>query len=341
MKGAATENSRRRQDNEALAPPALLDDRGKVIVEPENQAVGRDKQALAKILSGLPELSKASLTTVITTAQALLKPPALAVIEERRSMYPRAPGKPTDPNAKKAKDRKDKDREGPKPLSDEEKKTISTWGRYQEVVAAQTEIFSGRLKKEKDLLRSTTQAGYEEMEEGPLKESIHRVASLRSLSFALKAFAREHYALLKKGKEGVKELDALWEKEDKPLPFFPKPKVKANAKAKANPSGKGDDVGPDKADKPKDAKVRAADDEFSESEASKRLKTGTSPMELDTAKENVEELPSIGENTDEEMEQLDEGEAENLMPSKLSTKKEREAKAKEDPALKGKGKVAK
>ena len=69
-KGAATENSRRRQDNEALAPPALLDDRGKVVVEPENQAVARDKQALAKILSGLPELSKASLTTVITTFKA-------------------------------------------------------------------------------------------------------------------------------------------------------------------------------------------------------------------------------------------------------------------------------
>ncbi|CAE7362313.1 RE1 [Symbiodinium sp. CCMP2592] len=65
------------------------------------------------------------------------------------------------------------------------------------------------------------------MEDGPMKKAVLKVAKLRSLSFAMKAFAREHYSLLKKGKDGIKELDDLWAKEKDPKPYFPKAKAKA------------------------------------------------------------------------------------------------------------------
>ena len=103
----------------------------------------------------MAQLSPGNLTIAIDSARAMLKPPALAVIQSRREILPQKKAKVGDPSAKaKAKGAKDK-----RPvLTEEDTKALGEWGLLLEVTARQREIFTGLSQAQKKEARSLTRA---------------------------------------------------------------------------------------------------------------------------------------------------------------------------------------
>ena len=225
-KGARAEKaacSRAKQDAIALTPRVPL-------LDPEShqpllaqQARVKDSQNLGEILKMMTSLSPTSLSIVIKTAESMIKPPTLAVIDARRAtLQPKA--SPTTGTAKAKGGKKETEKDGPPQLSDEQSKLLGEFEVMQSISARQKELFSSFSQTTKKLARALSEDEAEDQlwDKPEMLAQFRELAQLRSSAYALRAFALEHKSLLAKSKAGHSELMAVWQKEAAPPPFWPK-----------------------------------------------------------------------------------------------------------------------